>query len=61
MQDRESGPGAIHIGRFVPRLVSSNSARHGLYFGLESRGREGECEVLDEDYIRSIREQAEGA
>jgi copper homeostasis protein len=57
---REDGFGDIHIGRFAKRVDPSNRARVELYFGAASKGSEGEYEVLDEDYVRSIRELASG-
>jgi len=56
----EDGFGSIHIGRFVGRLDPSNLARPGIFFGSASVGREGEHEVLDEDYLKEIRALAEG-
>jgi copper homeostasis protein len=57
---KDDGFGQIHLGRFARRVDPSNSARPGLFFGTDSKGREGEYDVLDEDYARSMRDLAEG-
>ena len=55
----EDGFSDIHIGRFVRRSDTSNSARPDIFFGAVSKGGEDGYEVLDEDYVRQIRELAE--
>ena len=56
---REDGFRDIHIGRFVRRSDTSNSARPDIFFGAASKGAEDGYDVLDEDYVRQIRELAE--
>lgn len=47
---RDDGFDQIHLGRFSKRLDPSVSARPEIYFGADTRGREGEYEALDEEY-----------
>jgi copper homeostasis protein len=51
----------IHLGRFALRTDPSNSARPGIFFGADSRGREGEYEALDEAYVRDLVASARSA
>jgi copper homeostasis protein len=51
---RDDGFAQIHLGRFAKRVDPSNSARPEVYFGADTKGREGEYDALDAEYAREI-------